>query len=468
MMQWFRRLFSYIIFTQLISLTLAAQSFTARPNTSISIESNGFYEYLPQGYDPAGTTLYPLLIASHGVGERGNGTTELDRIIQPGKGLASLLAATYNTTFPTSFTVNGNTFKFIILTPQYIDNGNTWPSTQNIDDIITYAMAHYKVDPNRIYLTGLSMGGGLSFRYVTESISNASRIAAFVPIAPAIQPGPPYSADPDPVATRNITDADLPVWGTHNLNDNVVPVSFTNNMVQYINAPPGPAVPADKTIFTNNSDPHDAWTETYDPSTIITSGMNIYEWMLQYQRSFVVLPVVLSDYRAYRSSASEVTISWTMESQVNHDHFTLERSSNGINFITLATYSSSNNRVFTVIDDHPTKGNNYYRLSQTDINGSTRQFSILKVNFDGGKKNALVLKPNPVIDFVELELGNEEKGTVSVVLVDMKGTVLKKFNYQKTSFTWNQSINLTSFPPGSYVIQVRGKDFVETKTVVKK
>src|SRR4051794_14306162 len=159
-------IFSLIVF-QFFSFTLVAQTFTAKPNTSMSSESNGFYEYLPQGYDPLGSTLYPLIIASHGVGERGNGNTELDRLILPQKGLASLLSATYNTTFPTSFTVNGSTFKFIILCPQYIDNGNTWPSTQSIEDIITYAQTNYKVNPNRIYLTGLSMGGGLSFRYVT-------------------------------------------------------------------------------------------------------------------------------------------------------------------------------------------------------------------------------------------------------------------------------------------------------------
>src|SRR6476660_1855564 len=139
----------------ILSNPLTAQTFTAMPNTSMTAESNGFYEYLPQGYNPAGSTLYPLIIASHGVGERGNGNTELNRIIQPQKGLAWLLSTG---TFPTSFTVNGNTYKFIILCPQYLDNGNNWPSTQSIDDIINYALTQYKVDRNRIYLTGLSMG----------------------------------------------------------------------------------------------------------------------------------------------------------------------------------------------------------------------------------------------------------------------------------------------------------------------
>src|SRR6185436_3201033 len=131
-----------------------------------------------------------------------------------------------------------------------------------------------------------------------------------------------------------------------------VPVSFTNNMIDYINTAPPPTPLAKKTIFAGVSS-HDAWTQTYDPSfTDPGDGLNIYEWMLQYQRSFVVLPVNLSDYRAYRSSSSQITITWTVESQQNHDHFTLERSDNGISFSTLATITSSNNRVFTVTDDH--------------------------------------------------------------------------------------------------------------------
>jgi hypothetical protein len=302
---------------------------------------------------------------------------------------------------------------------------------------------------------------------VTADVSNANQIAAFVPICPAIQPGPPFAADPDPVATRNISDADLPVWGTHNEFDPTVPRSFTDNMISYINAAPPPTPLAKKTIFPGNFS-HDAWTQTYDPSfTDPGDGLNIYEWMLQYERSFVVLPVNLSDYRAFRSSPTQVTITWTVESQLNHDHFTLERSSDGIQFSKMITIRT-NNHVFTVTDDHPVKGMNYYRLSQTDQNGAVKQFSILKVNFDGGKKNALILKPNPVIDIVELELANDEKGNISVALVDMKGTVLKNWNYHKSAFSWQQSISLSQFPKGSYVLQVRGKDFIETKTVVRR
>jgi hypothetical protein len=71
---------------------LAAQQFTAHPGIIVNSHCNGFYDYLPAGYNPAGAQKYPLLIALHGVGERGDGSTNpstgLPLLINPNKGMA--------------------------------------------------------------------------------------------------------------------------------------------------------------------------------------------------------------------------------------------------------------------------------------------------------------------------------------------------------------------------------------------
>jgi hypothetical protein len=59
--------------------------------------------------------------------------------------------------FPVSFNVNGTDFKFIVISsPQFIN----WPTSSDVNAVIDYATSHYGVNKNRIYLTGLSMGGG--------------------------------------------------------------------------------------------------------------------------------------------------------------------------------------------------------------------------------------------------------------------------------------------------------------------
>jgi predicted peptidase len=128
----------------------------ARINTVMSSNVHGFYEYLPQGYSTDNQT-YPLIIFVHGIGELGYGdATSLPLVLR--NGTPKLINAG---TFPSSFTVNGQTFKFIILSPQFI----SWPTPDDIQAVIDYALKNYRVNVNRVYLTGLSMGGGPVWDY---------------------------------------------------------------------------------------------------------------------------------------------------------------------------------------------------------------------------------------------------------------------------------------------------------------
>lgn len=458
---------SILGFVLLLSTTLFAQTFTAKYNTAVGIHCNGYYEYLPAGYDPNGTTTYPLLIASHGLGERGDGSTlQLPWLISPNKGLAALLNSG---SFPSSFTVNGQTFKFIIICPQYTNNDPAWPGAQDLDDVLTYAINHYKVDINRIYLTGLSMGGGMTFNYVAGSTTNANRIAAILTICPALPPGPPYQAKPDSLICRNITATNLPVYATHNQGDNVVPVSFTDSMVHYINAVPSPSPLAKKTIFTTWVDAHDAWTQTYDPAFLTQDGMNVYEWMLQYQRSITPLPVTLSSYKAWLSAPGQVTISWSTVNELNNHHFTLEWSSNGIDFSGITTIAAKNtDSYYTYTDLHPAEGQNFYRLSQTDVNGKKTVYGILPVRVNLNGRNGLTISPNPVTSQAQLTWDHAGKGNVSVSLFDLNGKRLKHWSFSKSEYQLSRVLDLGSISSGLYLIECSGGGLTETKRILKK
>src|SRR5260221_6900502 len=140
-----------------------------------SSSSNGFYEYLPAGYE-SGSQSYPLMIFIHGTGELGNGGSDLPKVLVNGP---PKLLNDQNNPFPTSFTVNGHTYSFIILSPQFIH----WPPSADIDAFITYAIQHYRVDVNRIYLTGLSLGGGVTWFYASMNSTYANKLAAILPVS---------------------------------------------------------------------------------------------------------------------------------------------------------------------------------------------------------------------------------------------------------------------------------------------
>ena len=261
-----RCLLSAVLFTFLFFFS-NAQTFTARTNT-ISGNCGGYYEYLPQGYSSNTGQSYPLIVAVHGIGELGNGTSDLPNLLNCWTSIPRLIA---NGGFPSSFNVGGQNFSFIVICPQY----KAWPYASDVNDVVNYAIQNYRVDQSRIYVTGLSMGGGAVWDFAGNYPTKA---AAVVPVCGA--------ASSDPTRAGAIANAKLPVWATHNQNDPTVSVSNTTGWVNLINQLGGNAM---ATIF--NASGHDAWTQTYDPNfTQNANGENIYQWMLQHQKGSTSTP----------------------------------------------------------------------------------------------------------------------------------------------------------------------------------
>jgi dienelactone hydrolase len=116
---------------------------------------NGYQEYLPAAYAGSGSQTWPVIIALHGIGEVGSGSaTDLAKLVRSGVGLAAI--------------IKGGTFKahdkFIVLSPQ--TPNYLYPS--EIRAFLQYAQRHYRIDPRRMYLTGLSYGGRQAWDYVND------------------------------------------------------------------------------------------------------------------------------------------------------------------------------------------------------------------------------------------------------------------------------------------------------------
>lgn len=232
---------------------------------SVNANIGGFYTALPARYDST-SKKYPLMIFCHGIGELGDGSAaSLPAVLRNGP--PRLINAG---TFPPSFSAEGQSYSFIVISPQF----KSWPGAGDINAMISYAIANYRVDTTRIYITGLSMGGGVTWDYAGSSRYNAMRVAAILPISGASYPTQ-QKAD-------TIAAAHLPVWALHNQNDPTVSSSNSINFVAYINnANPPPDPKAILTIFPVSG--HDAWSKAYDPAFTL-NGMNVYQWMLQYHR----------------------------------------------------------------------------------------------------------------------------------------------------------------------------------------
>ena len=117
-----------------------------------------FLLHLPPGHHADGET-FPLILFLHGVGERGS---DVERVAQ--HGLPKIVRERPE-------------FPFIVVSPQCPD-GQIW-STPNLLALLDYIGEHYPVDQDRVYVTGLSMGGYGTWSFAAEA---PDRIAAAAPV----------------------------------------------------------------------------------------------------------------------------------------------------------------------------------------------------------------------------------------------------------------------------------------------
>lgn len=191
--------------------------------------------YLPNDYEQQ--EQWPLMLFLHGAGERGN---DLDLVKVHG---------------PPKLIEAGESFPFIVIAPQ-VELGGRW-TIEFMDEVLADVMSKYKVDGNRIYLTGLSMGG---YGTWAMAIAYPDRFAAIAPIC--------GGGDPDRLSVL----ASVPAWVFHGAKDLVVPLKKSREMVDALKAAGGEV---QFTIYPEAG--HDSWTETYnDPQ--------LYEWMLEQER----------------------------------------------------------------------------------------------------------------------------------------------------------------------------------------
>jgi len=225
----------------------------------------GYAEYVPAAY--ASQSGWPLIIALNGDGQAGTGsTTDIQKIDDDG--LPKQIA---NGTWDTNK-------RFVVLAPQM--NWETRTAVQ-VYNFIQFAKANYKIDPNRIYLTALSGGGGPFYRYM-EAYSGAE-IAAAVPISTLYS----FSGAPAPCMWKQV-----PTWLFFGENDGTAQV-FSHATSPYNGLKacvPTPAVLPRLTVFSGVG--HDAWSRTFNLSGMnsgVVSGRDsytssVYDWLLQYSK----------------------------------------------------------------------------------------------------------------------------------------------------------------------------------------
>ena len=283
-------------------------------NTPISIDLGrvgGYLEHLPPGYDNDTTRKYPLLVYLHGRRQRGNGSSDLYKISNQARTSPTRHAEVQGSL---CFTVNGAEECFILLSPQ-LSSGNWTAFSQ--EPFWNYILndSNYRIDTNRVYLTGYSLGGNGAWEAAYDR-NTPNKFAAIAPVA----------AWGNLSKACTIADKKIPVWAFHGTNDEVTRYSSGLNMFNAVGACPRDASVELKFTPLEGAG-HNIVTPVYQIDNSNYSP-NLYEWLLSKSKAGVIadtIPNAPGQLSSISESASTIQLEWR-DNAVNEIGFTIERS----------------------------------------------------------------------------------------------------------------------------------------------
>ncbi len=203
---------------------------------TVTYETLEYYLYYPKGYEEDEATNYPLLLFLHGGGESGG---ELSMV---------------KTNGPPKLIARGKEFPFLILAPQN-PHARQWWNTRAVKQLLDTVVANNRVDTNRVYLTGLSRGGGAAWEMAVQYPDTFAALAVVCGMAPV-----PYAS---------WINKKMGIWVFHGTEDQSIPITESESMVRRLRE-----MGYDVRFTRYEGVGHNAWERAY-------SEEELYDWLME-------------------------------------------------------------------------------------------------------------------------------------------------------------------------------------------
>lgn len=386
---------------------------------------NGMLQYVPASYYYTynATKKYPVIISFHGYASKGYGSAlELCRLFKDrggdSAGHKTFPGRVERSTSNLTQVYNSITYQYIVIAPQFnkyirLQPGVTdqFPTAKQVENVINYVVARFRIDPRRIYLTGYSNGANMILEYAASSVARAQRVAAIMPISLCSQLNHITNTSRGYYA-KNIGLAKLKTWFVYCESDNCGSgpiLNVPNAWVDSIMKVPGAARPRytrlrniNPATLYNCSDSllHDAWSRAFDPNFKVSNyytpsgpvgandgiNLNMYQWFI---RQLNTAPV----------SASELD---------------------------------------------PT-------IPSVEV-----------------ERSSIIISPNPFVSEVTAHLSLEKMQRVQITLTDVTGRLIQSVKGVYGQGSSEIRLNLGTAPAGVYMIRVAGESFTSTHKIIKR
>lgn len=220
---------------------------------------------------------------------------------------------------------------------------------------------------------------------------------------------------------------------------------------------------------TTNSNPYRNATDCNTATPVSLNCMNLQVTVFgpgipvaTYPCDFTRLPVELLSFNG-ACEGDNIVFEWSTASETNNDFFTIEHSVDAIKWQIIGTVkgagNSSNTLHYSFTDIHAYYGDSYFRLRQTDTDGSYQYAEIIQVN--GCKKQIdrsdFIIYPNPANGVFNLQFNGDSDDVRSIEIINLNGQ--KIYN----SDVFQSNIDLSALHSGVYFVRFN----VETEIITK-
>jgi len=182
------------------------------------------------------------------------------------------------------------------------------------------------------------------------------------------------------------------------------------------------------------------------------------------------LPVNLLHFQA-SVDQHRVLLDWATSSENNSDYFGIEVSTDAVNFTEISRVSAAGNSNvvlnYKAFDNTPAADISYYRLKQVDFDGKFMYSNVEVVNIPSLWKNDLVLSPNPVSSFLNVQFDPDRYTHPAIQIRDIQGREVLSYNSYTVDPEHALRLNLTELPSGLYFLNVSENGLTSSRRIIR-
>lgn len=196
------------------------------------------------------------------------------------------------------------------------------------------------------------------------------------------------------------------------------------------------------------------------------------DWTLTNNASLncTILPVELVSFTA-EPNGDVIDLAWTTASETNNDYFTVERSKDGINFYPIQQVKGAGTityeRMYLTVDTKPFNGISYYRLKQTDFDGTASYSDVVAVKFKS-ESAGFQLYPNPAQGSVHLFFTSALSGECLIKVLDLSGREVMRRELALNQQTSETELDVRDLQTGIYYVTLQTPLGISTNRLILK